>query len=312
MYKRQISAGIQIITLPFQFIWENCKGIITEAWNSISVTVSDTLSMISDVISSVWNGISDLLSPILEGIKGNIESSWDNVKSNVSSVSDGIKSTVSDKWSSIKSTVNDKMSGIKSTVSEKWDAAKNKTSSAIDAMKSKISAGLGSARSTVNSILGAIKDKFSSIFNACKNVVSNAIDAIKSKFHFSWSLPHLKLPHVSISGRFSINPPSVPHFSVSWYDKGGIFDRPTVIGVGEKRPEFVGALDDLRGIVREEAGGNDMNTAYLLKLLEMAEKYFPEFAKEKQLILNDKFVGEVAPEMDRRLGDINRMKARYV
>lgn len=307
-----ISAGIQIITLPFQFIWENCKGIITEAWNSISMTVSDTLSMISDVISSVWNGISDLLSPILEGIKGNIESSWDNVKSNVSSVSDGIKSTVSDKWSSIKSTVNDKMSGIKSTVSEKWDAAKNKTSSAIDAMKSKISAGLGSARSTVNSILGAIKDKFSSIFNACKNVVSNAIDAIKSKFHFSWSLPHLKLPHVSISGRFSINPPSVPHFSVSWYDKGGIFDRPTVIGVGEKRPEFVGALDDLRGIVRDEAGGNDMNTAYLLRLLEMAEKYFPEFAKDKQLILNDKFIGEVAPEMDKRLGDINRMKARYV
>ena len=154
--------------------------------------------------------------------------------------------------------------------------------------------------------------RVSSIFNACKNVVSNAIDAIKSKFHFSWSLPHLKLPHVSISGRFSINPPSVPHFSVSWYDKGGIFDRPTVIGVGEKRPEFVGALDDLRGIVRDEAGGNDMNTAYLLRLLEMAEKYFPEFAKEKQLILNDKFVGEVAPEMDRRLGDINRMKARYV
>ena len=104
----------------------------------------------------------------------------------------------------------------------------------------------------------------------------------------------------------------MPHFSVSWYDKGGIFDRPTVIGVGEKRPEFVGALDDLRGIVRDEAGGNDMNTAYLLRLLEMAEKYFPEFAKEKQLILNDKFVGEVAPEMDRRLGDINRMKARYV
>ena len=55
-----------------------------------------------------------------------------------------------------------------------------------------------------------------------------------------------------------------------------------------------------------------MNTAYLLRLLEMAEKYFPEFAKDKQLILNDKFIGEVAPEMDKRLGDINRMKARYV
>lgn len=307
-----ISAGAQIITLPFQFIWENCKGIITEAWDSISGTVSDALNKISGVISSIWQGISDLLSPILEGIKGNIKSAWDNVKINVSSVTGDIKLTVSDKWSAIKSTVGDKMSGIKSVVSEKWDAAKSKTSSVIDSMRSKISAGLGSARSTVSSILGSIKDKFSSIFDRCKSVVSNAIDTIKGKFHFSWSLPHLKMPHFNISGKFSINPPSVPHFSVSWYDKGGIFDRPTVIGVGEKRPEFVGALDDLRRIVRDEAGGNDMNTAYLLKILEIVEKYFPEFAKEKQLILNDKFVGEVAPEMDRRLGDINRMKARYV
>ena len=44
----------------------------------------------------------------------------------------------------------------------------------------------------------------------------------------------------------------MPHFSVSWYDQGGIFDRPTVIGVGEKRPEFVGALDDLRFLIGDE------------------------------------------------------------
>ena len=46
----------------------------------------------------------------------------------------------------------------------------------------------------------------------------------------------------------------LPSFSVEWYDKGGIFDHPSIIGVGEKRPEFVGALDDLRQIVREESG----------------------------------------------------------
>ena len=51
---------------------------------------------------------------------------------------------------------------------------------------------------------------------------------------------------------------SAPSLNVSWYDKGGVFTPPTVIGIAEKRPEFVGALDDLREIVREEAGPHDV------------------------------------------------------
>ena len=51
---------------------------------------------------------------------------------------------------------------------------------------------------------------------------------------------------------------SAPSLNVRWYDKGGVFTQPTVIGVGEKRPEFVGAMDDLRDIVREESGPNDV------------------------------------------------------
>ena len=72
-------------------------------------------------------------------------------------------------------------------------------------------------------------------------------------------LPHINLPHFHLTGEFSFNPPRVPHLTVDWYDKGGIFRNPTVIGVGERRPEFVGALDDLRKIVAEESGGNVVN-----------------------------------------------------
>ena len=69
------------------------------------------------------------------------------------------------------------------------------------------------------------------------------------------SLPHFSLNWSSKSfGKLgTIRYPTGLH--VSWYDKGGIFTNPTIVGVGEKRPEFVGALDDLREIVREEAGG---------------------------------------------------------
>ena len=44
----------------------------------------------------------------------------------------------------------------------------------------------------------------------------------------------------------------MPKIGIDWYDKGGIFSAPTVIGVGEKRPEFVGALEDLRYLIGDE------------------------------------------------------------
>ena len=87
--------------------------------------------------------------------------------------------------------------------------------------------------------------------NTAKEVVGKAIEKIKGFFNFEWKLPKLKMPHFSMTGEFSLFPPSVPKFSIDWYDKGGIFNSPQVIGVGEKRPEFVGALDDLKSLMRE-------------------------------------------------------------
>ena len=93
-----------------------------------------------------------------------------------------------------------------------------------------------------------------------RDAVKEQIQKIRNLFNFEWSLPKLKLPHFNIQGKFSLNPPSVPKLGVDWYDKGGIFTRPQIIGVGEKRPEFVGALDDLKKIVKaalsEHGGGS--------------------------------------------------------
>lgn len=312
--KSAISSALEAIKSAISTVWNAIKSLltpiieaiktaITTAWNNIKSVTTTIMNAVKTAISTVWNAIKTVFTTVINAIKTAVSTAWNSIKSTTTSIMNGIKSTITSVWNGIKSTVTSVMNGIKSTVSSVWNSVKSTISSVINGIKSTISSGLNSAKSTVTSIFNSIKSAISNAINGAKTAVSNGISAIKSKFNFSWSLPKLKLPHFSISGSFSLNPPSVPHFGISWYDKGGIFDSPTVIGVGEKRPEFVGALDDLRGIVRDEAGGGGGDLIpYMQKVISSIESYFPEFARSKELMLNGAFVGQVAPAMDTEFG----------
>lgn len=139
----------------------------------------------------------------------------------------------------------------------------------------RISNGFNAAKSTVSNIFGNIKSSISNAMSNAKTAVSNAISTIKSKLNFSWSLPHLKLPHVTITGEFSLDPPSVPHFSVEWYKKamgnGMILNSPTIFGMkgntllagGEAGSETVvgtqSLMEMIRNAVASMAGGTTIN-----------------------------------------------------
>jgi phage-related protein len=238
-------------------VWNAIKTAITTQVNNVKTAVSTTFNNVKTAVSNIFKNIKTTATNIWNGIKSAIETAINNAKKAVSDTVTNIKTKASDTWNAIKTTASTVWNNIKKAVEDPINNAKTTVSNVVDKIASFLN--FSGVVSKVTGVFNDIKSAITGPIDTAKNKISELVNKVKGAFPFNLGkIFNLKLPHISVSGGkapYGIGGlGSLPKFSIKWYDQGGIFKSPSVIGVGEKRPEFVGALDDLRKIVREESG----------------------------------------------------------
>ena len=261
-----ISTAWEAVKTATSTAFEAVKTVLTTVWTAIQTAFTTVLTAIQTTISTAWEAIKSATTTAFNAVKTTATTVWNGIKTAVDTVLNGVKSAVTTAWNAVQSTTTTVFNSVKTAASTAWNAIKTTITTVINSIKSGISSGLNAAQSTVSSILNGIKNTFTNAFNNVWSFVQGIVSKLKSIFNFSWSLPQIKLPHFSISGSFSLNPPSIPHFSVQWYKKamnnGMILNSPTIFGAsgnhllggGEAGPEAVVGVQSLMDMIQNAVG----------------------------------------------------------
>lgn len=241
----------KIFTAIKNFIMKIVQGYVAYVkfqFNLMKTIVTAVINGIKIIITTVFNAIKTFISTVVTGWKIIITTAWNTIKKVVSTAVNGIKTVISTVFTAVKSTVTKVWNGIKTAITTPINAAKNAVSNVVSSIKDKFS-GLSGLSDKVKTAFNNVKKAITDPIEKAWDLVKSAVDKIKGIFPLKLGkiFDGIKLPHFKISGGkipWGVGGKGVaPKVDVEWYAKGGIFNSPSLIGVGEAGSEAVVPLD---------------------------------------------------------------------